>query len=37
METGSRRKNGHTSKMRKKACDRLSESSECSDNVAESL
>ncbi|GAA6227094.1 kinesin-like protein KIFC3 [Lates japonicus] len=32
METGSRRKDGHTSKMGKKACARLSESSSSSDS-----
>lgn len=35
METGSRRRDGHTSKMGKKACAQLSESSESSDSFSE--
>lgn len=37
METGSRRRDGHTSKIRKKACAQLSESSESSDSLSEYL
>lgn len=37
METGSRRRDGHTSKMGKKACARLSESSESSDGFSQQL
>lgn len=37
METGSRRRDGHTSKMGKKACARLSESSESSDSFSQHL
>lgn len=37
METGSRRRDGHTSNKGKKACARLSESSESSDSFSEYL
>lgn len=37
METGSRRRDGCTSKTGKKPCARLSESSECSDSFSEYL